>query len=200
MKEMIKMVVVLTILCLVSGGLLAKLNEVTKEPIAQQVLKLVTGPVLDSMFEDASNKPVYEDPDGHFSLNDGTQDREIFVAKYDGEPKVVAFETSGKGYGGDVGLMVAIDVNEDKLMAVSVTTSMETAGLGSRAKSDPSFAAQFSGLALDNEKKVTSDGGEINALSGATITSRAVCSAVTEAQDVYKNLKPQLSEKLKEIQ
>lgn len=196
MKEMIKMVVVLTILSCFSGGLLAKLHEVTKEPIAQQVLELVTGPVLRSMFEGASNDPLSD----RFTLNDGAQDRDIFVAAYDGEPSVVAFETSGKGYGGNVGLMVAINVNEDKLMAVSVTTHTETPGLGANAKEDPSFAAQFAGLGLDNEKKVTKDGGEINALSGATITSRAVCTAVTEAQEVYRNLKPQLSEKLKDMQ
>jgi electron transport complex protein RnfG len=199
MKEMVKMVVVLTILACASGGLLAKLNEVTKEPIAQQVLKLVTGPVLDSMFADASNKPVYEDKDGRFTLNDGTQDRDIFVAKYDGDPTVIAFETSGKGYGGNVGLMVAIDMDEEKLMAVSVTTHTETPGLGGEAKDNPSFVSQFAGLGLDGPIQVTDDGGSINAMSGATITSRAVCDAATEALDVYKNLKPQLSEKLESM-
>jgi len=192
MKEMIKMVVVLTILSCFSGGLLAKLRDVTKEPIAQQVLELVTAPVLRTIFEGASNDPTAD----RFTVTDGEQERDVFVAAYDGEPTTIAFETSAKGYGGDVGLMVAINVNEDKLMAVSVTTHTETPGLGGEAKEDPDFAAQFAGLGLDKPVKVTKDGGEINALSGATITSRAVCAAATEALDVYKNLKPQLSEEL----
>ena len=192
MKEMIKMVVVLTILACASGGLLAQLEEVTKEPIAQQVLELVTAPVLRTMFEGASNDPITD----RCAIPDGDQERDVFVAAYDGEPTTVAFETSGKGYGGDVGLMVAIDVGEEKLVAVSVTTHTETPGLGANAKDDPSFAAQFAGLDLDEPIKVTDDGGGINAMSGATITSRAVCDAATEALDVYKNLKPQLTEKL----
>jgi electron transport complex protein RnfG len=197
MKEMIKMVVVLTILCLASGSLLAKLNEVTKEPIAQQVLELVTAPVLRSMFEDASNNPIED----RFTITDGDQERDVFVAVYDGKPSTIAFEAIGKGgFGGDVGLMVAIDVNEEKLMAASVTTHAETPGLGANAKDDPTFTAQFAGLGLDKPIQVTSDGGEINAMSGATVTSRAVCRAATEAQNIYKNLKPQISEKLKTMQ
>ena len=47
--------------------------------------------------------------------------------------------------------------------------------------------------------KVTNDGGKVNALSGATITSRAVCSAASDAGVIYKKLKPQLADKLKEF-
>jgi electron transport complex protein RnfG len=196
MKEMIKMVVVLTFLSCLSGGLLAKLYDVTKEPIAKQVLELVTAPVLRDMFEGTSNNPV----SARFTIPDGDEERNVFVAEYDGKPTAIAFEKSGKGYGGDVGVMVAIDINEEKLIAVSVTTHTETAGLGSKAKEDPSFVAQFAGLGLDKPVKVTKDGGEINAISGATITSQAVCSGVSNALDVYKNLKPQLSEKLESLE
>lgn len=196
MKEMIKMVVVLTVLCCVSGSLMAKLNEITKEPIAKQVLEMVTAPVLRSMFEGTSNDPTAD----QFTITDDDRERNFFVAVYDGEPTTIAFETSAKGYGGDVGLMVAINVNEDKLMAVSVTTHGETPGLGANAKDDPTFTAQFAGHGLDKPIQVTGDGGDINAMSGATITSRAVCKAATEAEDVYNKLKPQISEKLKAMQ
>jgi electron transport complex protein RnfG len=47
--------------------------------------------------------------------------------------------------------------------------------------------------------KVTVDGGSINAISGATLTSRAVCSATNDAVKIYEKLKPQLAEKLKEF-
>jgi Na+-translocating ferredoxin:NAD+ oxidoreductase subunit G len=83
---------------------------------------------------------------------------------------------------------------------VGVTTHGETPGMGAKAKTDPSFTAQFKGLPLKDPLKVTGDGGSINAISGATITSRAVCSATNDAVELYEKLKPQLSEKMKEYQ
>ena len=110
----------------------------------------------------------------------------------------MAFEKFGKGgYGGDVGLMVGIDVKDDKIIGVGVTTHAETPGMGAKAKTDPSFVAQYQDLAVKDPIKVTKDGGTINAISGATLTSRAVCNAATEANDIYNNLKDQLAEQLK---
>jgi electron transport complex protein RnfG len=193
MGEMIKMVVVLTLLSSLSGGLLAYVKEGTKERIENQVLQLVKGPAVKEIFAGASNDPVKD----RFSLMDGDKKVDIFVAKFDGKPKAIALETFGKGgYGGDVGLMVGIDVNTDKIYGVGVTTSSETPSLGGRAKSDPKFAAQFAGMDANEPVKITSDGGKINALSGATYTSRAVCRAATEAGERYERLKPQIEEKL----
>ncbi len=108
-------------------------------------------------------------------------------------------ESSGKGYGGTVGLMVGIDVKDNKLLGVGVTTHSETPGLGARAKTDPSFTSQFKGAAISGPVKVTQDGGSVNAMSGATITSRAVSSGVTDAIAVYEKLKPQILEKMKTV-
>jgi electron transport complex protein RnfG len=69
--------------------------------------------------------------------------------------------------------------------------------MGAKAKSDPNFVSQFQELALEEPYKVTADGGSINALSGATITSRAVSAAATNASEIYQKLKPQIDEKLK---
>jgi electron transport complex protein RnfG len=69
--------------------------------------------------------------------------------------------------------------------------------MGARAKEDPSFTAQYQGLPIKEPIKVSGDGGQINALSGATITSRAVSAAAAEACQIYERLKPQLTEKLK---
>jgi electron transport complex protein RnfG len=109
----------------------------------------------------------------------------------------VAFETASKGYGGDVGLMVGVDVKENQLMGVSVTTHAETPGMGAKAKSDPSFTDQFKDLALEQPIAVTQDGGLISAISGATITSRAVSNAATDADKIYQKLKTQIDDKLK---
>ena len=195
MREMIKMVVVLTILSFFSGGVLAYIRNNTQERIENQVLEFVKGPAIRAIFEGAGNNPVTD----RFTLKDGDVERTFFVGVFDGEPRGVAFETAGKGYGGDVGLMVGIDVKDNKLMGVSVTTHGETPGMGAKAKSDPSFVAQFKGLALEQPVAVTQDGGSISAISGATITSRAVSSAATDADKIYQKLKTQIADKLKEF-
>jgi electron transport complex protein RnfG len=192
MGEMIKMVVVLTILSSLSGGVLAYVKENTQERIQLQVLQLVKGPAIRAIFKDASNDPVTD----RFSVDDEGEKRDIFVAKVDGK-QMVAFETFGRGYGGPVGLVVAIDVADSRVFGVGVTTHSETAGLGSRAKDDPKFAAQFAGADIKAPIRVSADGGDISALSGATITSRAVASAATQAGDIFKRLRPQIIEQLK---
>jgi len=195
MGEMIKMVVVLTFLSSLSGGLLAYVKENTAQRIEDQVLQFVKGPTLKSLFKDAENDPLSD----RFTIERDKESMTFFVAKLDGKTQTVAFEAFGKGYGGDVGLMVAVDVTTDKIYGVGVTTHSETAGLGSTAKDDPSFAVQFAGQPLLEPIQVTGDGGKINALSGATITSRAVCVAATQAGDMYKSLKPEIKEKLKSL-
>jgi len=192
---MIKMVIVLTILSCFSGGLLAYIRNSTQERIDNQVLEFVKGPAIRSIFEGATNDPIKD----RFNIKDGDVERTFFVGVFDGEPRGVAFETSGKGFGGDVGVMTGIDVKDNKLLGVSVTTHSETPGMGARAKSDPSFTAQFQGLSLEKPYKVTADGGSINAISGATITSRAVSAATTNAEEIYQKLKSQIADNLKKF-
>lgn len=195
MRDMIKMLLVLTILATLSGWVLAAIRDNTKDRIENQVLEFVKGPAIRSILEEATNDPIVD----RFQLKDGDMERTFFVGVMDGAPRAVTFETSGKGYGGDVGLMVGIDVTDNQIMGVGVTTHGETPGMGAKAKTDPSFVAQFRELPLEGPVKVTGDGGSINAISGATITSRAVCSATNDALQIYEKLKPQLTEKLKEF-
>ena len=193
MGEMIKMVVVLTILSSFSGGLLAALKDGTKERIENQELNLVKGPAVRQILEGSSNDPVAD----RFKMTVGDREETIFIGVFDGKANTVAFETEGKGFADKFGLMVAVNTDEDKVVGISLTTMKETPGLGARAKTDPSFAAQFKGLSVDQPVKVTTDGGSINALSGATITSRGVCAAATNALKLYSEIKPQLMEKIK---
>ena len=195
MRDMIKMLLVLTILATLSGWVLAAIRDNTKDRIENQVLEFVKGPAIRSILEEATNDPIVD----RFQLKDGDMEHTFFVGVMDGAPRAVTFETSGKGYGGDVGLMVGIDVTDNKIMGVGVTTHAETPGMGAKAKTDPSFVAQFRELPLEEPVKVTGDGGSINAISGATITSRAVCSATNDALQIYEKFKPQLTEKLKEF-
>ena len=189
MREMIKMVIVLTILCCFSGVVLAYLSNSTKERIDNQVLEFVKGPAVRTIFEGAENNPIAD----RFTLKDGDVEKTVFVAFYEGKPRGIALETFGKGYGGNVGLMVGINLKDDKIMGVGVTTHAETPGMGAKAKSDPAFVAQFKEQPVDKALKVTSDGGIINAIGGATITSRAISAAATEAGELYSKMKDQIS-------
>jgi electron transport complex protein RnfG len=193
MREMIKMVIVLTVLSCFSGGVLAYLRNSTQERIDNQVLEFVKGPAVRTIFEGADNNPIAD----RFTQKDGDDERTFIVEVYDGDPRGIAFETSGKGYGGDVGVMVGIDVKDDKLLGVGVTTHGETPGMGAKAKTDPSFVSQFKDLPATEPFKVAADGGSINAISGATITSRAVSAATTDAGKIYQKLKSQIDDKLK---
>jgi Na+-translocating ferredoxin:NAD+ oxidoreductase subunit G len=195
MRELIKMVVVLTVLAAFSGGLLAGLRNGTAAQIEKQQLEFVKGPAIKKILEGASNDPIAD----RFKILDGNIERNFFVGKFDGKANTVAFESSAKGFAGDVGLMVGVNLETDKIVGIGVTTHSETPGLGAMAKDDPAFAAQFKGLSITKPIKVTNDGGQVNAISGATITSRAVCAAATDAEKIYQKLKPELSEKIKEF-
>ena len=193
MGEMIKMVVVLTVLSIVSGGGLAWLKDFTEPKIENQVMNLVKGPAIRQILKEADNDPVED----RFKIQDGETERNFFVGVFGGTADTVVVESSANGFADKVGLVVAINMAEETLRGIAVTTSKETPGLGARAKDDPSFAAQFAGQSLASPFGVSNDGGQISALSGATITSRAVCTGVNKAIETYNNLKPQLEEKIK---
>ncbi len=195
MIDMIKMVVVLTLLSAFSGGLLALVRDNTEDKIEKQVLICVKGPAIKSILEGASNDPLTD----LFKIKDGDTERSFYVGKFNGKTEAVAFESTGKGYGGDIGLMIGVNIEDGSLRAVCVTTHSETPGMGAKAKTDPDFAAQFVGVSIAGQVSVASDGGSVNVISGATITSKAVCQAVSEAGKVYNRLKPQIEEKLKEF-
>lgn len=192
MRELIKMVVVLTVLSSFSGGLLAALRDSTAEKIENQQLEFVKGPAIRQIFEGSENDPIAD----RFKLMDGDREISFFVGKFDGKAESVAFETYGKGFGGDIGLMVGVNTTSDNMIGVGVTTHSETPGVGSKTKTDPGFRAQFKDMALEESFKVKTDGGQVDALSGATVSSRGIAMALTDAGQIYKRLKPQIEEKL----
>jgi len=195
MREIIRMILILAILTTFSGGLLAAIRGGTMEKIENQQLQFVKGPAIKAILEGASNDPIVD----RFKLMDGDVERSFFVGVFDGKANAVALESFGKGYGGDVGVMVGINVDDGKILGAGVTTHAETPGMGAKAKEDPGFVSQFKGLPIHESYKVTKDGGKIDAISGATITSRAVAAGVTDVAGIYNRLKPQVSEKMKEF-
>jgi len=195
MREIIKMIVVLTVLSSFSGGLLAAIRGGTKDKIETQQLLFVKGPAIRSILEGCSNDPIVD----RFKIKDGDIERSFFVGIFDGKANTFAFESAGKGFGGDIGIMVGVTLDNDKIIDIGVTTHSETPGIGSKAKTDPKFSNQFKGLAAVELCKVKPDGGEIDSISGATVTSRGVCGGVSNAAEIYKRLKPQIAEKIKEF-
>jgi len=196
MREMVRLFIAVVVFSGLSGGVLAAIQNVTKERIEYQQLKFVKGPTIKQIMEGCSNDPLMD----RLSLADKGKEMQFFIGKADGKPKTVAFETFGKGFGGVMGVIVGVDLETDQIIGVGVTTHSETPGVGSRAKTDPKFSAQFKGVSIAEPFKVTADGGKIDALSGATISSRGVCGAVVEAGEIYQRLKPTLLEKVKQMQ
>ncbi len=97
-----------------------------------------------------------------------------------GEKGFTAEGRSKNGYGGDIVLMVGFKEDKRTVISYTVLEAAETPGLGMKLKT-PEFANQFRGK--DGQSlKVRKDGGEIEAITSATITSRAVCEAIADAQ------------------
>ena len=190
MRDIIRMIVVLGVMSAVSGWLLWAVKLGTAEQIEYQQLKFVKGPAIKMILQGCTTDPLVD----RFKIKDGEAERGFYVGVFDGKANAVAYETFGKGFGGDVGIMVGINVETDELLGIGVTTHSETPGLGSRAKDDPSFGAQFKGMSIQEPFKVKPDGGQVDAVSGATVTSRGVCAGVTDSAGFYTKLKPQIVE------
>jgi len=195
MFEMIKMVVVLGVLGLLSGGSLAYIHNSTKDQIESQELKFVKGPAIMEIFKNVENNPIED----RFKIIDSGKEKSFFIGKTDGKADYVAFESSGVGFGGDIGVMIGVNVTDDQIVGVEVTTHAETPGIGARAKTDQSFVSQFKGFILKDTFKVKADGGQVDAMSGATVTSRAISTALTDASAYYQQNKSKIVEQLKHL-
>jgi len=192
MREMISMIVVLTVLTAVSGGLLAAVRSGTMSRIEGQIFTYQLAPAMNEIFTDVKNNPAKE----KFSLKFNDTEFNFYPAKLGDGSKAVAFETHGSGFAGPVGLMVGINLDTDSIVGARVTTHSETPGLGARAKDDPTFVSQFSGMSLDKKFAIRGDGGDIDGMSGATFTSKGVCLAAKEAKTIYRKLKPEILKKI----
>jgi len=186
------MTVVLTGLATIAGGVLAAVHTGTADRITAQQLEFVKGPAIKAIMADTTNNPV----DDYFKLPVGDEEKTFFVGSYESGATAVAFEEFGTGFGGEIGVMVGIDLEDDTVLGAAVTVHSETPGLGAKAKNDQAFVNQFKGLPVTATVAVTQDGGKIDAISGATMTSRAVCEAIAESLERYQALKPRLKQNI----
>lgn len=186
MKEIVRMIVILSVICSVSGVVLASLKGTTKNRIEDQVVTYVLGPSLKSVFPNLENDPIAERK--VFSV-DG-KDITVFPVLKDGKLIAVGVEAYGNGYGGPLGVMVGIDLKENKLVGIGMTTMSETPGLGTQI-TESRFVGQFVGHALSVALK--SQGGDIDGIAGASYSSLGAAEGVQNAVKLYEALKEQIA-------
>ncbi|EGB16074.1 electron transport complex, RnfABCDGE type, G subunit [Pseudodesulfovibrio mercurii] len=187
MKEMIKMMIVLSLICGIAGITLAALRQVTAPIIEEQVLTYVQAPAIESVLAGYDNNPIKDrrkfEVDGRTVI--------VFPALKNGALVGVAFETSGKGYGGDIGVMVGFDVHAMALTGIGITTLKETPGVGARV-AEHGYTTQFRGHSLEH-MDLKKNGGDIQAVAGATISSTGTVAAVRDAIAIFNALKGKLA-------
>ena len=188
-KEYIKMVVVLTAIAMVCGFLLAAVKNFTAARIEQQILVNVKGPAVLRVL-DTSTNDLFGD-----RREITIEDRKyvVFVGKKEDKIWATAFESSGGGFGGDIGVMVGFNLETDQLTGIGILTHQETPGLGARI-TETSFTDRFKGKPITTVFKVKKDGGDIDALSGATNSSRGVCEAISKTIKLYPAIKKKVLE------
>lgn len=104
----------------------------------------------------------------------------VYKATVDGADAGYCLEVQPKGFGGTLTLIVGINA-DGTVAGAKVTSHSETPGLGAKSQSDPTWITQYAGQVADGQLAVSKDGGTINAITGATITSRAVTDGVNTA-------------------
>lgn len=197
-NKFLKNCLALFLITLVAGVSLAFVNEITKEPIAQaqDKARLEAYEVVypNAKFETLDNtEEILENSSASLkkeNLSQCTVDDVLKATDESGNTIGYVFSaTSPSGYGGDVKVAVGVSNKDNSITGFTVLSHSETAGLGAKATEDE-FKSQFIGKSANGisyTKTGASSDSEIDALSGATITSNAVCEAVNSALAVYNN-------------
>jgi len=176
----INMVLTLFLVAAISATALGLMNEVTKEPIAAAKLKAKLEAV-EKVVPEFDNNPS----DEMYTLQSDLGDLECYPAKMGGELVGTAISSITKlGFSGEIRIMVGL-TPEGVIVNSSVLEHAETPGLGTKMDL-PKFKDQFMGKnPAEFNIKVKNDGGEIDAITAATISSRAFSDAVRRAYDAY---------------
>ena len=177
-KDILVPAVALLIFCLVATAILAGTNMITKEKIAENAVQT-------EIASRAAVLPEGKDYGEVVTLDNGV----TYCIGYgtDGNEVGYVFTSGAKGYGGTVSVMVGMDV-DGNITGVEILSHSETPGLGANATKDD-FKNRFVGksgtLSVD---KNSNDGQNVQAITAATITSKAVVNAVNLATDAYNQI------------
>lgn len=182
MKETLRLILTLSLICFVAGALLAGVNNLTKGPIAaaKREKKLEA---IKKVLPPCSNSP----DQNTCTVEHNGRKWTFLVARNDKGYVGCAVETSSPaGYGGDIGLMLGINA-DGKTEAIYILSQKETPGLGANI-TGKEFQSNFKQKPLSGDEwnwQVKKDGGSVDQITAATISSRAVTGAVKAAIDAY---------------
>ncbi|MDF1536654.1 MAG: RnfABCDGE type electron transport complex subunit G [bacterium] len=182
MTSTARLILVLAGICCVAGLCLAGVYEITKEPIAYQKK-------LDIIRSLEAVLPGLEmDPDTFFldmTREDGTNVRVYRARGEDGQVVGAAFQVvAPDGYSGGIFIMMGL-TPDARLGGIEILSHAETPGLGALIEKEE-WKGIFRGLSLETANfKVKKDGGDIDQITGATISPRAVAGAVEKGLKWY---------------
>mgnify|MGYP000013811180 FL=1 len=178
------MILSLTGFSIVAGGLLGWVNAATAEPIAQANAKALSDAIA-VVIPGFDNNPAEE---AETVEVEGTTYK-IYPATQGGNPIGAAVEASANGFGGTLTVLVGFDT-EGNIIDYSLLSHAETPGLGSKASDwfKKGAKGDITGKNPGTQSlTVSKDGGEIDAITASTITSRAFLQAVNNAWSAYMN-------------
>ena len=175
------MIIVLSVICLVVAALLGIINGITAPLIAENNNKTIQESLQVVMPADSYDQVEFSDES--VTIDTGTSVPVLGVYQA-GEEGYVVEVNSPNGFGGAIDMMAGIN-SAGEVTGIAIISQAETSGLGSK-DTDPDWQAQFQGAT--DVVSVTKDGGTINAITGSTITSRAVCDGVNAARAVVEAL------------
>ena len=174
------MVLVLSGICLVCSALLGTVYAVTKAPIEASELAKVNAAIsaVTPAFDNIPSEEVR-------TVDDGAQ---IYTSRMGGQIVGYAIKVSTSGFGGPLTIMVGF-TPDGTVYNTSVISHSETPGLGAKLVDEncaPRVQVKGKNPAM-NKISVSKDGGEIDAITASTITSRAFLKGVNAAYEVFKN-------------
>ena len=176
------MILSLTLIALGSSAGLGFVYELTKEPIALSVLNKKLNAIREVVPEFTNNPN-----DEMLRLPTGEGDSlDIYPAKNNGEVVGYAVNSyTSKGFSGNISLMAGFKP-DGTIIGISVLNHKETPGLGTKM-TEPEFKEQFTGKnPAEFMLKVKKDGGQVDAITAATISSRAFCDAIERAYNTLQ--------------
>jgi len=188
-STLVNMLVTLLVITAVASTALGFVYELTKEPKAAAELAKKTF-AIKKVLPEYTNDPLNEMQ--KFKAYDDVDSLEFYPARQDGELTGVAIKTyTHAGYSGYISLMVGFKAN-GTIHNVVVMEQKETPGLGTKM-TEPEFHSQFIGADPASFNLSVDDGGNVEAISGATISSKAYTEAVQRAYETYMNNKDKIN-------
>ena len=185
-SSLLNMVLVLTLVAVIMGGILAYVNHLTEGPIAEQKEKALADGIKTVM---VCNDLVVAKTDEVKQNVDGKELTFIIyqVKDQQGKDLGAAVQSTTMGFGGDLKVLVGFNP-EGQILGYTLLEHAETPGLG--AKADLWFQKGQKGDIIGKSPAepltVSKDGGQVDAITASTITSRAFLKAVNQAYQAYK--------------